>query len=49
MRMYEVTRTTEDGAVGKGTGSYVTVWRCSTGGKWQALVDIGTPTEPLTN
>ena len=47
--VYELTRTTEDGAVSKGAGSYVTVWRRSTGGKWQALVDIGTPSEPMTD
>ena len=46
---YEITRTTEGGAVSKAAGSYVTVWRRSNGGKWRALIDIGTPPEPLTD
>lgn len=37
----------EDGTPGFYGGSYVTIWRRSHDGKWRAVLDIGTPSQPI--
>jgi ketosteroid isomerase-like protein len=44
---YQLTTVGEDGSTTRSSGSYVTIWRKSTGdGLWRAVLDIGTPPQP---
>lgn len=43
---YRLTQIAEDGSVSIGVGTFVTVWKRSTDGKWRAILDIGTPAQP---
>ena len=44
---YRLTQIAEDGSVSIGVGTFVTVWKRSTDGKWRAILDIGTPAQPV--
>jgi len=43
---YRLTQIAEDGSVSIGVGTFVTVWKRTTDGKWRAILDIGTPAQP---
>jgi ketosteroid isomerase-like protein len=46
---YQQTVRAEDGTESLATGWYVTIWRRSPeDGRWRAVLDIGTPPEPVT-
>lgn len=44
---YRLTRIAEDGTVSVGVGTFVTVWKRSEDGRWRAMLDIGTPAQPV--
>jgi uncharacterized protein (TIGR02246 family) len=44
---YRLTRIAEDGTVSVGVGTFVTVWKRSQDGRWRAMLDIGTPAQPV--
>jgi len=44
---YRLTRIAEDGSISVGVGTFVTVWKRSEDGKWRAILDIGTPAQPV--
>jgi ketosteroid isomerase-like protein len=44
---YRLTQIVEDGSVSVGVGTFVTVWKRSPDGKWRAILDIGTPAQPV--
>jgi len=44
---FRLTTTAEDGTVTVRGGSYVSAWRRSDDGRWRAILDIGTPAEPI--
>jgi uncharacterized protein (TIGR02246 family) len=44
---YRLTQLAEDGSVAALGGTFVTVWRMSPDGKWRAILDIGTPGQPI--
>ncbi|MCW8984745.1 MAG: nuclear transport factor 2 family protein, partial [Thermoanaerobaculales bacterium] len=44
---YRLTQIGEDASVSVGVGTFVTVWKRSEDGKWRAILDIGTPAQPV--
>ena len=44
---YRLTQVAEDGSVSVGVGTFVTVWKRSDDGKLRAILDIGTPAQPV--
>jgi ketosteroid isomerase-like protein len=44
---FEQTVRDEDGGVQISRGSYVSIWRKGQDGRWRAVLDIGTPPEPV--
>ena len=44
---YRLTRVADDGSISVGAGRFVTVWQRSEDGMWRAILDIGTPPQPI--
>jgi uncharacterized protein (TIGR02246 family) len=44
---YRLTQVAEDGTETVLGGTFVTTWRKSSDGKWRAILDIGTPGQPV--